>query len=185
MPFRLTNVAATFQDALRGKFADQVECAHLLADQIADQPPPAINMLHLGRCPGVPLQTIPKENPGFESQDSTETLAETFSEQLLLPPFRGGAIFNVSVDSPLWNGKTEEERVAQENRNVNRVQRRENEAAIARAEAARNNRLDSQGRQLPLHRDLDEEFLHVDGHDIFKTPSANLAVAANKLTRLP
>ena len=43
--------------------------------------------------------------------------------------------------------------------------------------------LDSQGR--PLQRNLDEEFLHVDGHDIFKTPSANLAVVANELARLP
>jgi len=114
-----------------------------------------------------------------------ETLAKTFTEQLLLPPFRGGVIFNVSVDSPPRNGKTEEERVARENRNVNRAQRRENEAAIARAEAARNNRLDSQGRPLPLHRDLNEEFLCVDGHDVFRTPSANLAVAANELARLP
>ena len=114
-----------------------------------------------------------------------ETLAETFTEQLLLPPFRGGAIFNVSVDSPPQNGKTEEERVARENRNVNRVQRRENEASIARAEATRNNQLDSQGRPLPLHRDLNEEFLRVDGHNVFKTPSANLAVAANELARLP
>jgi len=67
---------------------------------------------------------------------------------------------------------------------VNRAQRRENEAAIARAEAARNNRLNSQGRPHPLHRDLDEEFLCVDGHDVFKTPSANLPVAANELARL-
>ena len=55
LPFGLTNVIATCHDALRGKFADQVECAHLLTDQIAAQPPPAINMLHLGRCPRVPL----------------------------------------------------------------------------------------------------------------------------------
>ena len=53
-----------------------------------------------------------------------------------------------------------------------------------RTEAARNNRLDSQGRPLQLHRDLDEEFLHIDGHDVFKTPSANLPVAANELARL-
>ena len=51
------------------------------------------------------------------------------------------------------------------------------------AEAARDNQFDSQGR--PLHRNLNEEFLHVDGHDIFKTPSANLAVAANELAHLP
>ena len=43
--------------------------------------------------------------------------------------------------------------------------------------------LDSQGR--PLQHNLDEKFLRVDGHDIFMTPSANLAVATNKLARLP
>ena len=32
LPFGLTNVAATFQDALRGKFADQVRDVHPLAD---------------------------------------------------------------------------------------------------------------------------------------------------------
>jgi len=94
-------------------------------------------------------------------------------------------IFNVSVDSPPRNSETEEERVARENRNINRAQCRENKAAIARAEATRYNRLDSQGRPLPLHRDLDKEFLRVDGHNVFKTPSANLAVAANELACLP
>ena len=36
LPFGLTNVAATYQDALRGKFIDQVGDVHPLADQIAD-----------------------------------------------------------------------------------------------------------------------------------------------------
>ena len=96
--------------------------AHPLTDQLAVQPPPAFNMLHIGRCPGASLQTIPEENTGSESQGSTETLTETFTEQLLLPPIRGGAIFNVSVDSPPWNGETEEEHVARENQNINRAQ---------------------------------------------------------------
>ena len=87
LPFGLTNVAATYQDALRGKFADQVGDAHPLVDQLAVQPPPTVNMLHIGRCPGASLKTIPKENLGFESQGSMETLVETFTEQLLLPPF--------------------------------------------------------------------------------------------------
>ena len=53
------------------------------------------------------------------------------------------------------------------------------------AEAARNGeQLDSQGRPCPLHRNLDDEFVRVDGHDVYKTPSANLAVAANELARL-
>ena len=51
------------------------------------------------------------------------------------------------------------------------------------AEAARDNQFNSQGR--PLHHNLDEEFLRIDGHDVFKTPSTNLAVAANELVCLP
>jgi len=53
------------------------------------------------------------------------------------------------------------------------------------ARAARNGeQLDSQGRPRPLRRNLDDKFVHVDGHDIYKTPSANLAVAANELAWL-
>ena len=87
---------------------------HPLADQVAVQPPPVVNMLHIGRCLGVFVQTISEENPGSESHGSTETLAETFTEQLL-PPFRGGTIFNVSIDSPPRNGETKEECVTREN----------------------------------------------------------------------
>ena len=43
--------------------------------------------------------------------------------------------------------------------------------------------LDSQGRPRPLRRNLDDEFVRVDGHEVYKTPSANLVVAANELTR--
>ena len=50
-----------------------------------------------------------------------ETAAKTTTELLLPPPFWGGAIFNISIDSPPQNGETEEERVAHENRNVNRA----------------------------------------------------------------
>ena len=52
------------------------------------------------------------------------------------------------------------------------------------AEADRNGeQLDSQGRPRPIRRNLDE-FVRVDGLDVYKTPSANLAVAANELARL-
>ena len=67
LPFGLTNVAATYQDALRGKFADQVGDIHRLADQIADQLLSAVNMLHVGRRPGASLQTILEENPDSKS----------------------------------------------------------------------------------------------------------------------
>ena len=46
LPFGLTSIAATYQDALGSKFADQVGDIHPLADQIADQLPPTVNMLH-------------------------------------------------------------------------------------------------------------------------------------------
>ena len=87
LPFGLTSVAAAYQDALRGKFADQVGYIHPLIDQIADQLSPTVNMLHVGRRLKASLQTILEENPDSESQGSTETLAETFTEQPPLPPF--------------------------------------------------------------------------------------------------
>ena len=108
-----------------------------------------------------------------------ETIAEMTNELLLPPPFRGGAIFNVSVDSPPWNGEIEEEHATREKWNVNCAQHRANEIALMMVEQ----QLDSQGR--PLQRNLDDEFVHVDGQNVYKTPSANLAVAANELARLP
>ena len=67
MPFGLTNIAAAYQDAIRGKFADQVGDVQPPADQITDQPLSAVNMLHVSRCPGASLQTIQEENPDSES----------------------------------------------------------------------------------------------------------------------
>ena len=78
-------------------------------------------MLHIGRRPEASLQTILEENLDFESQGSMETVPETTAIQPPFPPFRGGRIFNVSVDSPPRNSKTEEERAARENQNVNRA----------------------------------------------------------------
>jgi len=67
LPFGLANITATYQDALRGKFTDQVEDIHPLAEQIADQVPPMVNMLHASRCPGASLQTILEESLDFDS----------------------------------------------------------------------------------------------------------------------
>ena len=114
-----------------------------------------------------------------------ETIAETTTIQPSFPLFHGGRIFNVSVDSPPWNNETEEELAIRENQNVNHAQHQANKATIVLAMAARNReQLDSQGRPLPLRRNLDDEFVHVNGHDVYKTPSANLVVATNELARL-
>ena len=45
--------------------------------------------------------------------------------------------------------------------------------------------LDSQGRPHQLQCNRDDKFVHVDGHDVYKTPSANLAMAVNELAQLP
>ena len=83
LPFGFTNIVATYQDAIRGKFVDQVGAVHPLADQ----PLLAVNMLHVGRCLGPSLQTILEENSDSESQGSTETVAETTAVQPPIPPF--------------------------------------------------------------------------------------------------
>ena len=67
-----------------------------------------------------------------------ETVAETTTTQPPFPPFRGGRIFNVNVDSPPRDRETDEDRTACVNRNANRAQRRANKATIVLAEAARN-----------------------------------------------
>ena len=45
--------------------------------------------------------------------------------------------------------------------------------------------VDSEGRPRQLQCNLDDEVVRVDSHDVYKTPSANLAVAANELAWLP
>ena len=112
-------MATIHQDALRDKFADQIGDIYPLADPIADQLSPTINMLQIGRRPEAPLHTILDENPDSESQGSTETFAKTAAIQLPFPPFRGGGIFNVSVDSPPQDGETDEDHAARVNRNAN------------------------------------------------------------------
>ena len=67
LPFGLTSVATSYKDALKGKFADQVGDIYPLADQIADQLSPTVNMLHIGRRPEASLHTILEENLDFES----------------------------------------------------------------------------------------------------------------------
>ena len=85
-----------------------------------------------------------------------ETVTETTAVQPPLPPFRGGGIFNVSVNSPPRDRETEEDHTAHVNRNINHAQRGANEVALVLAEATHNDQLDSQGRPHPLQRNLDD-----------------------------
>ena len=111
--------ATIHQDALRGKFTDQVGDIYPLANPIIDQLSPTINMLQIGLHPTESLHTILEENPDSKSQGSTKTITKTVAVQPPFPPFRGGKIFNVSVDIPPWDGETDEDHAARVNRNAN------------------------------------------------------------------
>ena len=67
-----------------------------------------------------------------------ETVTEIATIQPPFPPFHGGGIFNVIVDSPPWDGETDEDRAACVNRNANHAYHWANEAAIVLAEATHN-----------------------------------------------
>ena len=89
----------------------------------------------------------------------------------------------VCHDSTVRDGETNSQRAARENRNADHARCRTDEANAAAAPATGGNMVHSQGN-LRVARNLDLEFLQVYGHDVQRTPSANLAVAANELARL-
>ena len=60
-------MATIHQDALRDKFADQIGDIYPLADPIADQLSPTVNMLQIGQRPEASHHTILDENPDFRS----------------------------------------------------------------------------------------------------------------------
>ena len=82
-----------------------------------------------------------------------------FSRFPVFPPRRGDLVFNVSNDEPVVDGETDEQRQQREQRNADRAQWRVDEE-----------------RQL-IPNNLDDAFYMVGNHQVFKTPSANVAVA--------
>jgi hypothetical protein len=91
----------------------------------------------------------------------------------VFPPGFEGAVFAVS------NEETNQERVAQEERNIDRRAQRvdlENaEEDVADANA---------GGQCDIHHDLTDTFDICDNQQVFKTPSANIVIATNELNKL-
>ena len=81
----------------------------------------------------------------------------------------------VSNDEPLVVGKTEQERLAREAHNIDRFNRRQAEAEAE--EEARCIRFQP--------RDLNNAFDRVGEKQVFRTPSANIAVAMATMQRLP
>jgi len=87
--------------------------------------------------------------------------------RFVFPPRRGDLIFNVSNDEPVVDGETDEQRQQREQRKADRAQRRADEE-----------------RQLAPHN-LSDAFNVVGNQKVYKTPSANVAVAMANLDRLP
>ena len=86
-------------------------------------------------------------------------------------------IFHVSHHSINKDGKTAEEHEARLAKNADRQCRRDAEAAQV---------ADEDGHGPPHHqRNLEEAFDMVGDQPVYQTPSANLAVAFNKLDKLP
>ena len=86
-------------------------------------------------------------------------------------------IFHVSHDSVTKDGETAKEREAHLAKNTDRQRRRDVEAA---------QEADEDGHGPLCHqRNLEEAFDMVGDQPVYQTPSANLAVAFNKLDKLP
>jgi len=90
-----------------------------------------------------------------------------FSHFPVFPPRRGDLVFIVSNDEPVVDGETDEQRQQREQRNADHAQRRADEE-----------------RQLTPNN-LDDAFDIVGNRQVFKTSSANVAVAMANLDRLP
>ena len=78
-------------------------------------------MLQIDQHPKESLHTILEENPDSESQGFTKIVAKIATVQPPFPHFRGGGIFNVSINNPARDRETDEDYAAHVNRNTNRA----------------------------------------------------------------
>jgi hypothetical protein len=82
-------------------------------------------------------------------------------------------VLNVSNDEPVVEGETDEQRQLHELRNTGHTERRHQEVE------------EEEHRRGPRPRDLANSFDRVGERQVFRTPSANVAVAMANLDRLP
>jgi hypothetical protein len=89
------------------------------------------------------------------------------------PPRRGNMVLNVSNDEPTVVGETDEQWQLREQCNADRAERHRLEAK------------EEERWRGPRPRDLANAFDRVGERQVFRTPSANVAVAMANLDRLP
>jgi len=83
------------------------------------------------------------------------------------------------------DGETSAQRHAREGRNADHARHCQEEANAALANAAKGDPANVGGNPRPIVCNLDQEFFHVGDQKVEQTLSANLAVAAHELDRLP
>jgi hypothetical protein len=157
------------------------------------RPPPgnAVNMVDIQEHNEGSVHTLPED--GDSSTGSTYSI-HTESEHLdhdeydldplphplgfspipRFPPRHGDMVLNVSNDEPSVVEETDEQRQLREQHNTDRTERRHQEAEEEEARY-----------RGPRPRDLANAFDRVDDRQVFRTPSANVAVAMANLDRLP
>jgi len=113
----------------------------------------------------VPTEVINSEDEDYDLD--LPPYPPGFSRFPVFPPRRGDLIFHVSNDEPVIDGETDEQKQLREQRNADRARRRADEE-----------------RQLTPHN-LSDAFDLVGDQRVYKTPSANVAVAMANLDRLP
>jgi len=113
----------------------------------------------------VPTEVINSEDEDYDLD--LPPYPPGFSRFPVFPPRRGDLVFNVTNDEPVVDGETDEQSQLREQRNADRARRRADEE-----------------RQLPPHN-LSDAFDMVGDQQVYKTPSANVAIAMANLDRLP
>jgi hypothetical protein len=188
-PYRLANTASEYAADIPHLFMDLADRNHILGLSLVDlpepdHPAPTINMVEIRKIRENSLSIILEES--IESTEShgtsyTCTFIDPYGQEFLaFPPSFGGTVFTISNDEPPHDGETDQERVAREERNTDRRAQRVD------LENAKDDAADAgAGGQCDIHYDLTDAFDMCDNQQVFKTPSANIAVAMNELNKLP
>jgi hypothetical protein len=109
---------------------DHISDLYLIDLPESDHPAPTVNVVEIRQIGEDSLSTILEESTGSTEShgtNHTRTLIDPYGQEFpTFPPGFGGAIFAVSNDEPPRDGETDQERVAQEERNADRRARRVN-----------------------------------------------------------
>jgi hypothetical protein len=161
-PYGLVNSTSEYTTRTPQLFADLAEHDHDSCLCLIDLPEtehlvPIVNMVEIRQIRGDSLSTILEESIRSTESHGTSytcTLIDPYGQEFLaFPPDFGGAVFAVSNDEPPRAGETNQERIAQEERNADRRARRvdlenaEEDAANAGA-----------GGQHDIYHDLTDAF---------------------------